>query len=59
MKIFFADVDPKFGQTTPDLIIDCISKNKVKSLKAIVIMHHGGYPREISKFKLLKKLIVF
>ena len=54
-KIFFADVDPKTGQTTPDLIIDCILKNKVKSLKAIVIMHHGGYPREISKFKLLKK----
>ena len=23
-KIFFADVDPKTGQTTPDLIIDCI-----------------------------------
>ena len=58
-KIFFADVDPKTGQTTPDLIIDCISKNKVKSLKAIVIMHHGGYPREISKFKLLKKLNCF
>ena len=54
-KIFFSDVDPSTGQLTPDLINECIIKNNIKSLKAIVIMYHGGYPREISKLKLLKK----
>tara|TARA_B100001063_G_C16722526_1_gene534445 strand:- start:292 stop:1461 length:1170 start_codon:yes stop_codon:yes gene_type:complete len=54
-RIFFSDVDPLTGQITPNLIKDCIKKNKIKNLKAVVTMYHGGYPRNIIELGLLKK----
>ena len=58
-KIFFSDVDSNTGQTTPELIKDCIKKNKIKKIKAIVIMFHGGNPRNIGGFYNLKKKYKF
>ena len=54
-KIFFADVDPVSGQSTIKKIEDCIKKNKIKKLKAIVTMYNGGYPRDIIKLNSLRK----
>ena len=54
-KIFFADVDPTTGQSSPEKIKDCIKKNKIKNLKAIVTMYNGGYPRDIIKLNKLRK----
>ena len=54
-KIFFADIDSATGQSSPEKIEDCIKKNNIKNLKAIVTMYNGGYPRDITKFKKLKQ----
>lgn len=54
-KIFLADVDEKFGYMTPKNLLDCIKKNKIKKIKAVIIMHHGGYPRYIGEFFRIKK----
>ena len=54
-KIFFSDINPDTGQTTPELVKDCIKKNKIKKIKAIVLMYHGGYPRNINEYYKLKK----
>ena len=29
-KIFLVDVDSKTGQMTPETVVDCIKKNKIK-----------------------------
>lgn len=58
-KIFFADVDKFTGQMTPSTLLDCIKKNKLKKIKAICTMHHGGAPFEAEKFKKLKKKYKF
>ena len=56
-KIFLADVDPESGQMTPQNVIDCIKKNKIKKVKLIITMYLGGMPNNvISFFKLKKKL---
>lgn len=55
IKCYFADIDYETGQVSPTTIIQCIKKNKIKNLKAIVIMFLGGYPRNIKKFFYLKK----
>ena len=41
-KIFLADVDPLTGQMTPETLLECIKKNKLKKIKAIVTMYLGG-----------------
>ncbi len=56
-KIFFADIDYNTGQISPQSIIDCLKKNKIKKVKAIISMYMGGYPRFIEDlYKLKKKL---
>ena len=35
-KIFLADVDPLTGQMTPKNLIDCIRKNKLEKIKALI-----------------------
>ncbi len=55
LKVFLTDVDQNTGQTTPDKIEECIKKNKIKNVKAIIVMHHGGYPQFSKEFYLLKK----
>ncbi len=54
-KIYLADVDPTTGQMTPKTLLDCIKKNKIKKIKAIVTMYLGGYPENIDEFFRIKK----
>ena len=54
-KIFLADVDPLTGQMTPKTLRECIQKNKLKKIKAIVTMYLGGYPENIVEFYNIKK----
>ena len=58
-KIYLADVDPTTGQMTPKTLLDCIKKNKIKKIKAIVTMYLGGYPENIDEFFRIKKNIIF
>jgi dTDP-4-amino-4,6-dideoxygalactose transaminase len=55
-KIFLADVDPLTGQMTPDHLLNCIKKNKLKKIKAIVTMYLGGYAENNIEFYKIKKL---
>jgi dTDP-4-amino-4,6-dideoxygalactose transaminase len=54
-KIFLADVDPFTGQMTPEKLLECISNNKLKKIKAIVTMYLGGYPENVVEFYNIKK----
>jgi len=54
-KIYLTDVDPVSGQMTPMLVQECIKKNKLKKIKAIVTMYLGGYPENIIDFYKIKK----
>ena len=58
-NIYLADVDPFTGQMTPKTLIECIKKNKLKKIKAIVTMYLGGYPENIVAFFKLKKKYKF
>lgn len=49
-KIFLSDVDPLTGQMTPETLLDCIKKNNIKKIKAILTMYLGGYPENVIKF---------
>jgi dTDP-4-amino-4,6-dideoxygalactose transaminase len=56
-KVFYSDVDPLTGQMTPDLLNQCIKKNKLKNIKAFVTMYLGGCCNyNYDFFKLKKKL---
>ena len=57
-NIFFADVDPSTGQITPNTVIQCIKKIKLK-IKAIFTMYLTGSPNNISEFYRLKKIQLF
>ena len=54
-KIFLADVDPLTGQMTPQTLLQCIKRNKLKSIKVIVTMYLGGYPENVIEFYNIKK----
>lgn len=55
LKVYLVDVDEDTGQITPDKILECIKKNKIKRIKALVVMYHGGYPENLKKFYQIKK----
>ena len=55
LNVYLVDVDEHTGQVTPDKIIECINKNKIKKIKALITMYHGGYPENVSKFYDIKK----
>lgn len=55
-KIFVADVDSQTGQMTPKFLLECIKKNKIKKIKAILTMYMGGFPENITEFYNIKKL---
>ena len=59
LKVFLVDVDKNTGQMTPANVVDCINKNKLKNIKALVVMYHGGYPEYSKKFYDLKKKFHF
>lgn len=54
-KIFLSDVDPQTGQMSSNNLIDCIKKNKLKKIKAVVTMHLGGSIECPEKIFQLKK----
>jgi dTDP-4-amino-4,6-dideoxygalactose transaminase len=58
-KIIFSDVDPINSQIRPDQIINCIKKNRLKKIKALIVMYMGGYPRYINEYLNLKKKYSF
>ena len=42
LNIYLVDVDIHTGQITPDKVLECIKKNKLKKIKALILMYHGG-----------------
>jgi dTDP-4-amino-4,6-dideoxygalactose transaminase len=54
-KIFLADVDKFSGQMTPETLLACIKKNKLKKIKAILTMYMGGFPENVVEFYKIKK----
>ena len=59
LKVFLVDVDKLTGQITPEKILECIKKNKLKKINALLTMFHGGYPENIKKFYEIKKKYKF
>ena len=55
LKIYLVDVDEYTGQVTPNKILECIKKNKLKKINALIVMYHGGYPLYSNNFYDLKK----
>lgn len=58
-KIYFADVSPTTGQMTPENLLECIKKNNLKNIKAVVTMYLGGEPNNVEDFFILKKRYKF
>ena len=54
-KVYLADVDPFTGQMTPNDVINCCKKFKLKKIKILVTMYNGGYPQNSYLFKNFKK----
>lgn len=54
-KVLLADVDKFTGQMTPKTLKECIKRNNVKKIKAIITMYLGGYPENIIDFYKIKK----
>ncbi len=53
-KVFCTDVDKFTGKMTPETLKKCIKLNKIKKIKAVVVMHNGGsveYYKEFFKLK--------
>lgn len=59
LKVFLVDIDEFTGQVTPEKILECIRKNKLKKISAIITMYHGGYPENVKKFYDIKKKYKF
>ena len=55
LKVYLVDVDENTGQITPEKILDCIRRNKLKKIKALITMYHGGYPENVKKIYDIKK----
>jgi dTDP-4-amino-4,6-dideoxygalactose transaminase len=55
LKVYLVDVNEHTGQVTPDKIIECINKNKLKKIKALITMYHGGFPENSKNFYEIKK----
>ena len=56
LKVYLVDVDEYTGQITPNKILDCIKKNMLKKIRALILMYHGGYPENIEGFYEIKKI---
>ncbi len=54
-NIFFADVDSKTGQMTPQTLLECIKKYNLKKIKLILTMYMGGFPENVFEFYKIKK----
>jgi len=58
-KIYFADVDSKTGQMTPEKLNQCIKFYDLKKIKAVVTMYNGGCPNNAKEFLKLKNKYKF
>ena len=58
-KIYLCDVDKNTGQITPEQLINCIKKNKIKKIKAIILMYLGGISSNNYEIYNLKKKYKF
>ena len=54
-NVFLADVNKYTGQMSPDDVIACCKKNKLRKVKVVLTMYNGGYPQNAEKFFALKK----
>lgn len=59
LKVYLVDVDEYTGQITPVKLLECIKKNKLKKINALIVMYHGGYPENVNQFYDIKKLYNF
>ena len=55
LKFYFVDVYEHTSQITPNKIVECFKKNKLKKISALLVMFHGGYPENAENFYHLKK----
>jgi dTDP-4-amino-4,6-dideoxygalactose transaminase len=55
LKVYLVDVDEFTGQITPNKVLECIKDNKIKNIKALLVMFHGGYPENSKKFYDIKR----
>ena len=55
LKVYLVDVDEYTGQVTSNKILECIKKNKLKKINALLVMFHGGYPEYLKELHHLKK----
>ena len=55
VNIFLADVDPDYGQITEKTMLECIKINKIKKIRALLVMYHGGYTGFKEQYIKLKK----
>ena len=53
-KVYLADVDAVSGQMTPTTLLNCIKKNKIKKIKAVITMYLGGHVSNNVEFYKLK-----
>lgn len=58
-NIILCDVDPFTGQMTKQNILNCIKKNRLKKIKALVVMYHGGSTIYAEDYIKLKKKFGF
>ena len=54
-KICLVDVDKYTGQMTYQAVMECIKKNNIKKVKALVVMYLGGYIFENLEYLKIKK----
>ena len=55
LKVFLVDVDEFTGQMTSNTILECVKRNKLKKINALIVMFNGGYPENIKKIYDIKK----
>ncbi len=58
-KIFCADVDKITGRITPETLKRCIKENRIRKIKAVVVMHNAGLVEHYKEFYKLKKKYKF
>ena len=58
-NIFFSDIDLDTGQMSPNNLLDCIKKNKLKTVKVIFTMFLSGSANYVLEFYKLKKKFNF
>jgi dTDP-4-amino-4,6-dideoxygalactose transaminase len=58
-KIYLCDINLETGQMSPKTVLECIKKNKLKKIKCLITMYHGGSPDNVGEFYELKKKFKF